>query len=1087
MIKFTKRTDANNSGAPSRELKVTNDRIKTMRYVVDGVGVSLIGKPSPLTGEVEIVVGGYSVEHQESAEDSYLYTQVNQHIKLKVPCENPMAPDAVVQALQSFCADKLRPSFSDDYSSFDVHGMCDQIMSDPDIKVMNCAAKSPDVQKKIHHAAAVKKLSVLTEEQRKAAFTQNNRAGGSRFADSPMAADGKGHELRGVTNEDRGFVFNDVADDSNFKVEFTEEAGEKTYTINSVDPSEQGDKKISPTSVEVKFTAPKNGGARYARVSNNRTRGRAFMSWRVDPAEDLKGQEEQIVEMVKESVLASITPSGFFIRTPFVRQTNDKFVSGFDGEMQARVPEANVDVPAKLSIHNQPASFIIEALAQLGYIKASESKESEVHRQNVYNLSSGHKVVTVNSDAARQNSWGTRSPLLWIVKNGDARSNSSGLIKKFIEMGAIPSHMLPAQDAVKKLTSEVMNLISNSETFEIGHAIDDGSGKVLRAYPPLPSKVAPTNDMPDFRNYIGGRGITPKVIDKVMGSGMIYPSENALGKKGYSILASTNFESKEAMIAQRFEKNRQGKVDKFFDKGAPSGGSDHVIKGSDQRYIVLGEATMDLYAFLSIVEQAGGDIEKYSIHSLMSATYVPIWMENAFDIRLPKDGEEGFGALINTVETVKPQEELEAAVESFLGTYDKLVFVDDGTPKSQLSKKVFAELTAMAGIPDSRIVYEESPSRQTKYKPSDELAVFDKTNLLQSLKAGGVVLDDAKKPQLVETRKEYVPITTDEHRAEAKRRIDAKSKGSEFVLAFDNDIAGHSKSHLMHNFLKSVGIVSRPFIVPFESRQGNEFSHDQVVAGTKSAPSAIDAPFNEFVLLNDINDYLNKLNAASPEEKARLVRDFKSQIMDTENADLRVNDALEVATLLHAQKKEFKQQYKYIFDLAKQIKDVQQNYGKVKRDPNLLKAYNAQTKQLRDKLEMMLTSEALPDSAKSYIALDKEVASVRMKSRNAAPANTMANAAVKEVKNLVNQMSKKNRAYWQIKDDPEKLREHNKETRQLREELLTAFDSLSDSDKTNIMRFDNVKKVVEQMQNLNKRVNAPKQQASYRPPSQKMS
>lgn len=969
MIKFTKRTKTNSETIQNKKFRLSNERIKVINYLIGDVGVSLIRKPLPLTNQIEIVIGKYSPKHTKNAYQSYLFTQVNQHIKIKIPCHSPLDPTFVASTLQDFCKNKLRRYFSHDCVSYDIQTMCRDLQCEPDIMVINCAAQDKQLRKKIVYHAMTNNLAVLTKEQLKLIPPFENRRAQSHLSSSS--------DLKAPYQtphfETYGSALNNVSN-INFDITFEIYHNSRSYTIST---PKRNESHLSLTVIELKFNPLFANKEWCVQLTNKRNKEHAFISWKIKECNDFKLQEQRILMAVKESFSASFTPNGYFMRTPFVRKENDKFVAGFDGELIARIPEANVNSIAQLSIHSQPASFIIEALHQLGYIKANEAKESETHQQNVYALSSGHKIVAVHSKAARLNKWGARSPLLWIVKNGQERSNSSGLIKKFIEMGAIQSHKLTSKtDAVKAITDEVMALITKNKRFKIDHAMNDGAKTTLKVFPPLPYKVSVTNEIVDFAEYMRARGITPKVISKVMNSGMIYPSENIFKKKSVSVLATTDFDRLDSMIAQRFEYNRQGKIDKRFDKGAPTGGSAHVLKGSRERYIILGEATMDLYALLSLLDQAGKDIEKYSIHSLMSATYVPIWVENVFHIRLPKDNERGFASLVNHIEKEKTQEELNTLVQSFLGSYEKIVFIDDGTPRSQQALKVFNAFVSMANISTDKIEFKFSPNRQTHYQPTDKVVIFDKTNLMKSLKESGITLKATGELKLTENRKELVPIVTDEQKAEAKRRIEKRTKGAEFILGFDNDVAGHSKACILHNFFKSVGIISQPFIVPFESKIGDDFSHTQVINEVNACNTIINLPFNERTLLNDINDYLLKLNAASFKKKAQMVQSIKAQLTNLEDSDQRMKEAMKLATLLHNQKIQIKKQYRYIFDIVEQIKSSQKDYPQVKKNSSLLRAYNEQLKKLRGELEEMISNPSLSDSVRYFIIMDKSVASV---------------------------------------------------------------------------------------------------------------
>ncbi|ELP5898421.1 hypothetical protein QTV49_000295 [Vibrio vulnificus] len=1090
-IKFTeKRPDHNENEFSARRFTLPDNREARMQYEVDGVGVEIIGKPNILGGKMDLIVSRFSKSRPTDKVDYSAFVNLNQIIRVEVDSSDPSNVSVMEGEIARFCTDKLSSFFKNNDTEFDYVAMCELLLVDPDVSVISCAELNHSLRQSICRKALSAKVPFLTTAQRELALEPNISSGSSRRKSPSKRAM---VDLGALSEASSSTSLN-----SSISNRVTASRSEKSGVVNYafVQPTPEGRKGVTdPLEVVINVEFKKtSGGHRLVSISQPSRSGNWIFAKGTLPKSDSETEQEKVlIESISEAVGASITEGGFFKRNPFVRDSMDMYVSGFDEELKARVPEFNITSNARLSMADQPVAFILTALNDLNYLDVQVAK-SDSQDQKVYSLRGADSLnlVTVCAESVAANRWGDRSPIQWLVPNGKIRpNNSSRLIDSLVKYGIIDLKAFNGnkEKAVKEISKSVLAYIGDpkNSTMSIGHAMNDGRGAVLKALPPLPTATSDTALLERFEAYLRGRGISQSVIDVAKSQNIIYPSIDGDHREAVSMVAFDDFGDVMKPIVQRFVPSPDGKWTKMFVKSAPTSGTAHIVKATDEKYIVLGEANIDMYAFLSAIELAGGDKSMYSAYSLMSATNVPSWFENSFSLLLPKDKDDGGGYLVDKTYEVRDKSELSENLSRFFGGADSIKFVDDGRSSSKASLRFFNKVMEFSGVPSNKISVVYSENRMTDV-PSDNQMIFDRTCFERTMEAAGVSLNDDGELVYTHEHVEYTEIVTDEHKAEAKRRVMEKSGDSKFILAFDNDLAGHSKSASLYKFFKLVGVPCNPVVVPFESKSDMEFSSELVVGSALKDLDPLSFGFNEFLLLNDMNDFLKKMQG-SGNDRQRLIKEFVEQVKGTVDGDKLVDDSLRVAKALERQKNLMESTYSHIFNAAKSLGDHRKRYGLAsKQGRDAVKLWEKDKAEKISALKALISDQCIPEPHRRYLSMTKKIQDhlSEPKQRVNGFERTLCDEAFTQVRDLSKQLTEHNPKFKEAKKTPEGKAAWANKKEQLVSDIKIAYESLNDNAKQNIKKNKTVVKalaIIEKSNSYGQSLSNPNRSSGHKPNS----
>lgn len=1064
-----------------------------VHYEVNGVGVSLIGKPDVLSDALEITIAPYAKQNFQYSSDLRLFLGLNQLIKIIVPSNSNGDLQTVSNELFNFCTTRLGKYFSADESSFNYDALAEDLSSESAFVVKQCAALDPVVRHKIYKKAVALDIPFLTDEQREfarqpLAYHERNGATRTRNKSRSNGAFVSAGEIQSINaslglNHDltKDLVITKVASD------------ERTSKFSICQPMPERrlkeDSGLSPDDldvvVNVDFFTTRN--ERKAAISGATSKRFAYIT--LPQVEDTKKQEAEVINQIAESVGASLC-SSFFKRAPHVRESGDKYVAGFDGELQSRFENVQIQHKATMSIADQPAVHILMAMDKLGYLQLQMSK-SDSKSQKVYSVTGKGgtaTVTTVEMDAVARNSWGGVSPTRWLSPNNSLgkATNSSALIERLVSHGIVDLAKFGGNQttAITKLKHEVSNFLNdkNNELGNVAHAMNDGRGSLIKAEPPVPTPTSNPELMAKFEEYLRGRGISQSIIEKAKAQNVIYTCKDALLQDAVGMVAHYSHSDGNKIAVQRFILNpATNKWTKQMVKGAATSGSAHIVKGSDERYIVLGEANIDMYSFLSAIELAGGNSDYYSAHSLMSAGYVDAWLEHSFGLRLPKGEQAENGFLINETHESLPLEQAADALQRFFDQYDNGVrFIDDGRKDTQQQLAMFNKVVELAQLPPEKVSIERSPTRETgKVLASSGVVVFDRTCFEITMNNAGIRLSENGELTYERKVSEYVPITTPEHFAEAEKRVKDKVGNSSFVLAFDNDHAGHPKSMALDKFFKSINVGVTPIAIPFESKRDNSISHDGVVAEVTSGKPAADMSINEFMVMNDMNDFLLKMRS-SDANRDRLSNVLANMIRGNIDLSAMMNNTSNVATALYEQKHQIQHVlYKHLFDITKEIEIHKKGYFRAKGNRASLAKWESAQSELLTKLRNGVKSVHIPDNHRSFLESSKlREFLVEPEKPVSAFKRTVSDEAFATTRKLGESLVSLNRNYSKVKNNPEEKANWSKQFNALLKEFNDAYGSLNEREKTNIQKNLTVQKAMELVKKSNERNFAP------RPPQQ---
>ncbi|MBU2895939.1 hypothetical protein [Vibrio hepatarius] len=1064
-IKLTeKRPEHAENEFSARRFSLPDNREARMQYEVDGVGVEIIGKPNILAGKMELIVSRFSKSRPTGKVEHSAFVNLNQIIRVEVDSSDPSNIGVMEGEIARFCTDKLSSYFKNNDTEFDYVAMSESLVADPDASFISCAELDHSLKQSIYRKAMNAKVPFLASNQRELALEPNISGGASRRKSASKRAM---VDLGALSEASSSTNLNNTISNR-----VTASRSEKDGVVNYsfVQPTPEGRKGATdPFEVVINVELKKiSGGRRLVSVSQpSRNDSWTFAKGTLPNSDSEAEQEKVLIESISEAVGASVTEGGFFKRNPFVRDIMDMYVSGFDEELKARVPELNITSSARLSLADQPVAFILTALNDLNYLDVQVAK-SDSQDQKVYSLRGADSLnlVTVCAESVAANRWGDRSPIQWLVPNGKIRpNNSSRLIDSLVKYGILDLKAFNGnkEKAVKEISKSVLAYIGDpkNSTMTIGHAMNDGRRAVLKALPPLPTATSDTALLEKFEAYLRGRGISQSVIDVAKSQNIIYPSIDGDHREAVSMVAFDGFGDVMKPIVQRFVPSSDGKWTKMFVKSAPTSGTAHIVKAKDEKYIVLGEANIDMYAFLSAIELAGGDKSMYSAYSLMSATNVPSWFENSFSLLLPKDKDDGDGYLVDKTYEVRDKSELSENLSRFFGSAESVKFVDDGRPSSKAALNFFNKVMEFSGVPSNKISVVYSENRMTEV-PSDNQMVFDRTCIERTMEAAGVSLNDDGELVYTHEHVVYTEIVTDEHKAEAKRRVMEKSGDSKFILAFDNDLAGHSKSASLYKFFKLVGVPCNPVVVPFESKSDMEFASDLVVDIALKELAPLSFEFNEFLLLNDMNDFLKKMQGAD-NERHRLIKEFGDQVKGTVDGDKLVDDTLKVAKALAQQKSLMESTYSHIFNAAKSLGEHRKKYGLASRKGReAVKLWEKDKAEKVSTLKALISDQRIPEFHRRYLSMTKKIQDhlSEPKPRGNGFARKLSDEAFNQVRDLAKQLTEHNPKFKDAKNNPESKAEWASKKEQLVSDIKIAYKSLNDRAKQNIQKNKTVVKAL---------------------------
>ncbi|ELP6119167.1 TPA: hypothetical protein I7730_14460 [Vibrio vulnificus] len=638
----------------------------------------------------------------------------------------------------------------------------------------------------------------------------------------------------------------------------------------------------------------------------------------------------------------SLTSQGFMERVskPF----SDDGQRGFDELLKEAFGEKFVEIHKEPAarLTDYPVCYALEALVGMGYLPEPEiSVDSPKTGQDLF-VFGNTKIVATGKEAYQTNTWSDHPPSQWILKTDAANvnGNTASVAGYLMEMGHLKLGELQAKfadkpnnfkDIEKELNRQILDYVKDNKM----DLVLDGQTIKGAVTPRLPARMGSRMKRFSIEEYMAGRGITQKVIDKVMASGKVYDSVAANGSVGVSFDCST--------CVQRFVPGQSGVV-KLFDVGAVTKGAVHSIKGEYAKNLVLGEATMDMYAFLSLVELAGGDIEEYTVASLLSAGYFDAWFDNHFGIKLP-DESSPLGYLVDRETIVLPDPDVESKVDAILSSSsnsfpEKVVYVCDGTDSSRKKKELVELLVGLSSV-DIDIELITNRNREFVVKDFDGIIAFDKTNIETTLRENGLgVGPDFKSLVNVKSIETVTPIETEEQKIAAAMRVRrVVGEDTKFVLALDNDTAGLSKAVPVYNMLNQIGIPVGVTMVPYLGMQSPEFDTQSVLATVKSGMELHQLPFSEDVLTNDVNHVLKVALARGGDTGKLFAQSFIAQAND--NAEV-VNQKFSIAETITSALVEKKvlmrdQRHPEVYKLAKQLESTLRERNHNKNDVDNLK------------------------------------------------------------------------------------------------------------------------------------------------------
>ncbi|PSV01068.1 hypothetical protein [Photobacterium kishitanii] len=621
---------------------------------------------------------------------------------------------------------------------------------------------------------------------------------------------------------------------------------------------------------------------------------------------------------------------------------------GFADRLSAMFGTDNVNIKMKQA-EVIPVAFAIKAMEEQGYMEKSHVHTPKIDStgQNVLKLPDGMEVRTTELSRAQKGYWSKRTPDQWLAQN---RAGIFGRTREFLtyvlssKIGDTPMVSFPSavdgyMENVEAMSKTVDLLTEDVKRYLrlVGLKSTSFSGDLdkMSIRPRRPCRTY--SDNIDIADYMLSRGITKDVMDYVMSTGRVYYGtlENNVtgaffdcGKFGFSYEDKKN----RPISVQRFLKKRDGSVTKLFLANALANGSAHEISTTGtENNIVLTEAIVDAYSYLSLVNMTGGDITDYRLCSLNSANYTHEWFSGSFGVCPPKDGVD-YGLLVDIQKEYVSDFDFSSyfsdaftyVSDDGVKSFEQIEFIHDGTAISDKSLSLLVKMAEVGGVSDRISVIKDEQRLSGHYANSD-IIVFDKTNVYSSLTSNGIEFNQSEgcfvKFNNIE---KLTPIETEVQRLKARSRIIDKVGHAKFILAYDNDTAGVSKSIDVFNLLSYLEIPVSVAMVPFESKNDNSISHSNALERVKNMGADINLGFNEHTLLNDVNDILKKytklVEAGNAAGAKTLAESFLSQANDGIKANQdKLSDMDLITTELQTLTKVIRLENSQLFNMVKEL------------------------------------------------------------------------------------------------------------------------------------------------------------------------
>ncbi|WP_446507071.1 hypothetical protein [Photobacterium damselae] len=560
-----------------------------------------------------------------------------------------------------------------------------------------------------------------------------------------------------------------------------------------------------------------------------------------------------------------------------------------------------------------PVSYLIEHFSEMGYMPQYRMENDKVneHGQEIYKLADGSEILTTGLAALAENSWSEHSPERWLARNRTGRGLSKDFVKYLMtrevagggKLLTHPNAVAGYEQNAKKLDESAEAIIAVTRKYMVDNNVEftnlGSRVKTMVMRPRMPAHYynPADGDDVDIRGYFTSRGISNSVVDMAAKSRMVFMGSVSPNQQGAFFDCGTFGYSKEnSRSVQLFEMAEDGKIDKqFLSKGLVSG-SAHELGGNAPKYIAVGEAIVDMYSLMTLVEAGGFNKEDFKVCSLNSANNTHAWFKESFKVCPPDD--DGHGFLVNTV--YKPVSDFNF-VDYFknsltfysrnnksFSTYSKVQFIHDGTQESDDALLRLSKILELADMSSTLNVVHDA-ERKCLNRVEFSTLLFDKTNVKQTLESNGISFNPSTgKFSKYDVVEELVPIKSEDERLVARKRIIEKIGSAKFLLAMDNDEAGVSKAIDMHNLLTYLDIPVSVVMIPFESKYSDRYKNDDVVPlvtslyGSEFGDSPM-LPYGERTLLNDVNDALVKYNhlvETSPEDSKIFMERIISQFND---------------------------------------------------------------------------------------------------------------------------------------------------------------------------------------------------------------
>ncbi|MGR5557799.1 hypothetical protein ACQKQC_16140 [Vibrio fortis] len=937
-MKFKKRGALPPSEQAKRSISLPSSTQIVPYVKSNGVGAILAVDDSGT--HYDVTIANHVPELDEKFDTSISTIYKRQSIQVQIPIDAEEV-DFGLEYHISPLLNELRSGFKSvgGLDVLDMKAVCQKLVDSDDFKVTSCVELNPHLKQ-----VNAKVSSYYATKLKKG----GKRSGGERKAAKVKEMIGFGTE---VIPAKFGTVLKTEADYGTSKKGILAEVS-RVYSRGGTN------------TLYVSFAFPNTKNPE--RFPNFKTFRFASAKYSVPDSEfDMETALANIQGKVEKVFKGSLTAQGFMERV--AKPFSDDGQRGFDELLKEAFGEQFVEIHKEPAarLTDYPVCYALEALVGMGYLSEPEtSVDSPKTGQDLF-VFGNTKIVATGKDAYQTNTWSDHAPSQWILKTDAANVNGStaSIAGYLMEMGHLKVSELQSKFAdkpnsfkeiEKELNRQIIDYVKKNN---MDLVLD---GQVVRGSitPRLPARMGSRMKRFSIEEYMAGRGITQKVIDKVMASGKVYDSVAANGSVGVSFDCGT--------CVQRFVPGQNGVV-KLFDNGAVTKGAVQSIKGEYVKNIVLGEATMDMYAFLSLVDLAGGDIEEYTVASLLSAGYFDAWFDAHFGIKLP-DESSPLGYLVDKETVILPDPDVapkaDAILKSANNSYpERVVYVCDGSDTSR-KKKELVDLLVSSSSTDIDVEVITNKNREFVVKDFDKVVAFDKTNIDSTLRENGLGIGPHSRTFVnLKSIETITPIESEEHKIAAAMRVRrVVGENTKFILALDNDTAGLSKAVPVYNMLNQIGVPVGVTMVPYLGMKSPEFDTQSVLATVKSGMDLHQLPFSEDVLSNDVNHILKIALARGGDEGKRFAQTFVAQANDNPEV---VNQKFSIAETITSALVEKKilmrdERHPEVYKMAKQLESILKDRNNDR----------SEVANLKSKIENYLSQ--LPDVERNHIlAVDR--------------------------------------------------------------------------------------------------------------------